>query len=302
MPDLERPRGQRQAVVDRHHLRPPVGDGDQHGDQFDGDRRPEFFGRSPVDRPVIAPSPASPPPARFKLESAAPRMAARARGVAAGGLLGSLLGEAARDGGASSSLASSLVISSTLVEFCQALSSFVKDSLGRFVCFQGLAERRRGKWPFVKFFGLGRGFARRERRLGRSRTRIARFQKFGEHLSGKPRKGLGFAAARRSTGALRMPSQMAGTARRDSFRFLSPHGTSRGEEWFPSRDPWPGGVLLLSAGRLSVALPWLSMEAAACASFGERVEPGVAWHLQCSAHSDQAHAGGARKIAVGKER
>jgi hypothetical protein len=51
MPDLERPRRQRQAVVDRHHLRPPVGDGDQHGDQFDGDRRPEFFGRSPVGPP-----------------------------------------------------------------------------------------------------------------------------------------------------------------------------------------------------------------------------------------------------------
>ena len=46
--DLEGARRQREAVVDRHHLRPPVGDRDQHGDQLDGDRR-----RPPPDGPLF---------------------------------------------------------------------------------------------------------------------------------------------------------------------------------------------------------------------------------------------------------
>ena len=72
--------------------------------------------------------------------------------------------------------------------------------------------------------------------------------------------------------------------------FSSPPPGELGEEWFPSQAPWPGGTLMIAAGRLSAALQWLSMEAGACASFGERVEPGAAWHLQCSARTDQAYA------------
>jgi hypothetical protein len=77
----------------------------------------------------------------------------------------------------------------------------------------------------------------------------------------------------------------------EGFRSLSsPPPGDFGPEWFRAQQPFPGGLLLSSAGRLLAAVPWLSMEAAAAASFGERVKPGVAWHLQASARADHAQA------------
>jgi hypothetical protein len=72
--------------------------------------------------------------------------------------------------------------------------------------------------------------------------------------------------------------------------FSSPPPGAFGEDWFRPAGPFPGGSLLISAGRCMIVLPGLAMEAGASASFGERVEPGLAWHVQASARGPRAQA------------
>jgi hypothetical protein len=70
----------------------------------------------------------------------------------------------------------------------------------------------------------------------------------------------------------------------------SPPPGAFGDDWFRTAGTFPGGSLVISAGRCMIVLPGLAMEAGVSASFGDRVGPGLAWHVQASAHGLRAQA------------
>ncbi len=72
--------------------------------------------------------------------------------------------------------------------------------------------------------------------------------------------------------------------------FSSPPPAAFGEDWLRTGGPFPGGSLVISAGRCMAVLPGCSLEAGASASFGDRIEAGLAWHVQASARGPHAQA------------